>query len=232
MRPIIQPSQERILKVLGWNVYVGHNPADVHRQLADMIAAHHPDVIVLTEAVHQQHSLASLGYNVVHLPSKAVRKGNQPETADTAILVKPSITLLGHWAMRMTTYWKGPDHGWPHDPRVYQVARIRKGRQTWRLLGDHQPFGRKPVAESVRRLRAWLAAVRGVPSIVIGDQNQRAPEFEKRVAPQPDAHVGGYRIDLAAFVGCELVSVVDLGFRNSDHRAQLYTFRVTPKKRK
>lgn len=232
MRPIVQPSQERTLRVLAWNVYTGHKPAAVRRELADMIAARHPDAIVLTEATHQQRSLGALGYNVIHLPSRAVVKGNQPETADTAILVKPSVKILRHWAMHMTTFWKGPDHGWPHDPRVYQVVRIRKGRQTWRILGDHQPFGRKPVAESVRRLRKWLAAALSVPSIVIGDQNQRAPEFHDRVAADAGAHVGGARIDLAAFIGCELVSVEDLGFHGSDHRAQLYTFRATPKKRK
>ena len=93
IRPIVRST----LKVLAWNVYQGHRTGAVRRELAKMIAEEHPDVIVLTEATHQ-HDLTGLGYDVIHYPSQALTRGNQPETADTAIMVRHGLKVRRHIA--------------------------------------------------------------------------------------------------------------------------------------
>lgn len=220
-------STKKTLRILSWNVYVGHEPHEVHAALKSMIEDHTPDLMVLTEATHQWSSLEGLGYHVVHMANPKTPRHSrlQQENADTAILVRRGIVLEKDWSMRLKETWRGPKHGLPHSPRVYQVVRIRKGVQSWRVLGDHQPFGARAVAESVTRLKKWLN-VGTKPSIVIGDQNMRSPEFKKRVASALGSKVGGPRIDLTAYRNCDLLDVKDLGAHGSDHHALLFDFMV------
>ncbi len=216
------------LVIIAWNVYIANKPATIRRVLREFIKEHKPDVFVLMEASNLYGELATLGYTVVQLKSTPLRKGNQPAQGNIAILVDPSYTVRHRWTLRMLTFWRGPKHGWPQDPRVYRSVKIRKKNdptaRTWVVTGAHTPFGAEARLESRQRLVAWLKGGKdGRPHILNLDANMGIREFRSSIAEPSGAEAAkpetGAPIDLEAHKNCELVNQVSLGKGPSDHPA-------------
>lgn len=212
------------LVVIAWNVYIAVKPPTIRRVLREFIRDHKPDVFCLMEASNLYGELDSLGYTVVQLKPKPLKKGNQPGQGNIAILVHPSYAIRQRIALRMLTFWIGPKHGWPQDPRVYRSVKIRKKNdptaRTWLVTAAHTPFGTEARAESKNRLVAWLNDTKpGRPHILNIDANMGLAPFRQVIANPADAKASGFGIDLEAHKNCELVDEDNLGKGPSDHPA-------------
>lgn len=220
------------ITVLAWNVYIGNLPGKVRAQLAKWIDDHSPHVIILMEATRMYGHLDGLGYRVIQFRPRRMRPGNQPATANIAIMVRRDLRILRTAALWMTVFWLGPKHGWPQDPRVYRFVKVRRGGllrgKTWRLGGAHTPFGKEARVESRVRLVRWLGRIRkgGVPTVLCLDANMNLHDFRKDIATPGDALASGDGIDLCAFKNCFLVWERNLGHGPSDHPAMLRRFRA------
>jgi hypothetical protein len=213
------------LTVLAWNVYIGNTVAQVRGNLNRLINFNNPEVIVLMEASKMYGHLDGLGYKVVQLMPKPIRPGNQPGQGNVAILVRNDIKILRRVSLRMKTFWLGPKHGWPQDPRVYRAVKIQFGAKKWKVLGAHTPFGTAARDESRRKLVRWLkAGILRRPKVLVLDANMGLGEFRSTIAQPGGALAGGVGIDLEAHKDCTLVSAKDLGHNGSDHPAMLYEF--------
>lgn len=219
------------LTVIAWNVYIGTKPARARDALRDMIMTHAPELFGLIEAKNLYGELDGLGYQVVQLKPRPLRKGNQEAQSNVAILVRNDVKIKRRFAFRMRTFWRGPKHGWEQDPRVYRWVRIKWQGRIWKIGVAHTPFGEDARLESNRRLKQWFKkTVPGRPTVLLLDANMLQEEFERKVVHPVNAEAAGDHIDLAAFMNVELIGEANLGKGISDHPAMLYQFR--PKKRR
>lgn len=219
------------LTVIAWNVFIGTKPARARDALRDMITRYNPQLFGLIEAKNLYGELDIPDYQIVQLKPRPLRKGNQEAQANIAIVVRNDVKIKRRFVFRMSTFWRGPKHGWNQDPRVYRWVRIKWQGRIWKIGVAHTPFGEDARRESNRRLKQWFKkTVPGRPTILLLDANMLREEFEKKVADPVDAEAAGHHIDLAAFMNVELIGEKNLGKRVSDHPAMLYQFR--PKKRR
>lgn len=211
------------LVTIAWNVYIGNKAPGLVKALKAMIKEHSPDVIALMEASNLYGELDSLGYRVVQLKPKPLKKGNQPGQGNIAILVSKEYVIQERKALRMTAFWRGPKHGWPQDPRVYRYVKIRKRNdpkaRTWVIAAAHTPFGPVARAESRQALVAWLKGETKDPTILLLDANMSLADFRHVIAKPGKANASGVGIDLEAHKNCQLVKETNLGRGLSDHPA-------------
>lgn len=219
---MIRPTRPSGLTVLAWNVYQGHDPADVRQAVATMARTYRPHVIVLNEATNAG-PFGVPDYAAYQLPKNTPPGRIQPEDADTAILVRVDVDVRRHRVYRMKISWTGPDHGLLHEPRVFQAVWVRTGGRVWKLAGGHWPFG---VAkdEAKRWTARWLRrTLRGRPVLFVGDLNESATGLTTTLRDARAKSVG-HRIDRALYRNCHATSVRTLGEHGSDHHAVLYAF--------
>lgn len=211
------------LCVISWNVFTGHKPADVRREVEGMIKDHDPDVIALMEATHLKGRLDGLGYRVFQGSPKPKRRGNISGGAEIALLIRNNLRVTGNGILEMTTFWKGPKHGYPQDPRSYPWVRLRRNGVVWKIGCAHTPFGHDAQVESKHRLVRWVKTSKpGRPVVLVLDANMRLPEFRKEIADPSGMKATGYRIDLIGYKNAELHRSQRLGLHGSDHNAMLY----------
>lgn len=218
---------ERVLEhlvIIAWNIFIGNTPTKARKALKTMIRIHKPDVIALMEASNLYGELDELGYNVIQLKPRPLRKDNQPGQGNIAILVSPDYVVKEKKALHMLTFWLGPKHGWPQDPRVYRSVKIRHRddptARTWMICAAHTPFGMEARAESRVKLISWFRNCKvGRPAILVLDANMGINEFRQSIAKPASAEATGHGIDLEAHKNCELVDEEDLGKGISDHPA-------------
>lgn len=209
------------MKVLYWNVYVGHNPDHVMSELREMAKEHKPHVIGLGEGSRiEGRSEHVPGYRAFWLKETYRGRG------DTIALVRDDVNLRKWNWMEMTKWWTGPKHGWPQGPKRYWNGRLRFGRfGLLRLSIAHWPFNdARP--ETEERVVKWFKRAPLRRSVHLGDLNMRADDMDRFVKKFRGKHVG-VGIDRAMFKRCH-VTARDLGNHGSDHPAVL--FNITRKK--
>lgn len=212
------------LKILAWNVYIGNHPSAVRSHLNDILVAHNPEVAGLMEATRMYHHLGGMGYQVVQLRPRPRRLGNQPADADIAIMVRNDVEIIKRGALRLLTFWKGPVHGLPQDPKIYRFVKVKYRNQIWKIGVAHTPFGIKARAESRIRLVRWLKrTLRLRPAVLVLDANMSLTLFRETIAGPSVAHSGGVGVDLIAAKNSQIHSARNLGKHGSDHPAMLYT---------
>jgi hypothetical protein len=146
------PGGERF-RVLCWNVWAGQKPESVQVNLAKLVDEVQPHIIALQEAYRVRRVLGRVtGYRRIQgllpLPS---------EDRDCALLVREDLKVLRSGLLRMRSSWISPRTRRPQGARRYPRVRVRtKSGAVVRLLCVHLPFGRKPVAESIERIVAWI----------------------------------------------------------------------------
>lgn len=204
------------MKALYWNVYIGHNPNDVLKELRDMIGETRPDLIGLGEASNCFDVVQRIkGYRVF-----AIKETYQGE-GDTIVLARDGVKLRHwHW-MKMRKWWTGPKHGLKQGPKRYWSGRVSEDGVTYRVSFGHWPFN-TAVAETEDRVAKWFGvAAPGRASAHIGDLNMKPEEVTKYVRRFRGSHVGVF-LDQCMFKNCE-VTARNLGKRGSDHPAVLFT---------
>ena len=213
------------LTILAWNVYIGNTAAVIREALKERIDMYHPEIIALMEATRLYDNLHKLGYQQIQLKPRKLRPNTQPEDSNIVLLVRNDIEIVKSFVMRMTEFWSGPKHGWPHDPRVYRWVRVKYNGEIWKIGAAHVPFGEKARAETVRRLVQWFRNVLpGRPTVLVLDANMRLGEFRDRVAQPGEARASGTGIDLEAHKHCRIVNMEELPKGPSDHPGKLYDF--------
>lgn len=208
------------LRLITWNVYEGHKPDDVLAALTKLVEDHNPDVLVLQECSFQDKLYAVPGYRVFHKPLDHPGHGVRGEDADSAVLVRADIAVRRHRWRKMKMSWKGPDHGIPHEPRVYQTMLLGVRGRTWKLGGGHWPFGRAQL-ETKAWVIAWFrSAMPKRPTVYTGDLNCTVRGLA-RVLWAAGAKAAGHRIDLAIYRNCRVKDEMALPMLGSDHHAVL-----------
>ncbi len=205
------------MKVLYWNVYVGHNPAHVMDELRAMVKEFNPEVVGLGEASRiEGRSEHVPGYTAYWLKETYTGEGG------TIALVRDDVDLR-HWNwIKFTKWWVGPKHGKAQGPKRFWNGRIKDKRLGLvRLSIGHWPFNK-----ALPEVEAWCVEWFKKPlvkrvSVHLGDVNMPADETEQFVKQFRGDHVG-VRIDRAMFKNCE-VRARDLGKHGSDHPAVLFT---------
>lgn len=210
--------------IIAWNVYIGNKAPSVRRALREFIKAHKPDVFALMEAGNLYGELSLPGYTTVQLKPKPLRAGNQPGQGNIALLISDEYTIKYRGRLDMTTFWIGPKHGWPQDPRVYRYVLIKKKNdptaRTWKIGAAHTPFGGEARAESRRKLVEWFKdGPENRPTVLVLDANMGIREFESSIAEPGGAEASAVGIDAEAHKNCELVDEDNLGKGISDHPA-------------
>lgn len=226
------------LTIIAWNIYIGTGKAAAREALRGLISRFNPEVFALMEATNLYGDLEGLGYEVVQLRPRSLRRGNRPGQANIALLVRKDLEIKKRRALRMTTFWRGPKHGLPQDPRVYRWIKIRiPGRwlwkRYWKIAAAHTPFGQEARRESNTRLRRWLRdTVPGRPTILVLDANMKLAEFEKKISDPADAEATAFNIEVAAWKHCELEHS-ERGTREpSDHPWVRYEFSAERQRKK
>jgi hypothetical protein len=223
-KEVVMVTAFETLVILAWNVFIGNKAASVRRALRAFIKEHKPDVIALMEASNLYGELDTLGYTVVQLKPKPLRAGNQPGQGNIALLISPDYSIKYRGRLDMKTFWLGPKHGWPQDPRVYRYVLIKKKgdktARTWKVGVAHTPFGGEARAESRISLVKWFKDTNpGRPTVLVLDANMGIHEFETSIAKPGGADASGFGIDLEAHKNCKLVDEDNLGKGISDHPA-------------
>lgn len=217
------------LALLCWNVYIGNSWQDVRAEIKDFIDRFKPEVFILMEASKLYGHLDGLGYKVIQMKPRALRPGNQPGQGNIAILVRNDIKIKRRLALFMQTFWIGPKHGWPQDPRVYRWVKIVWRNRTWKIGGAHTPFGAAARAESRRKLVRWVRNTsEGRPTLLGLDANMSLTEFRETIAQPSGSEADGSGIDLVLYKNAVLHSKQNLGNHGSDHPAMLYKFFADP----
>lgn len=216
------------LNLIGWNVYVGNDPAKVAATVSDWLTTLDPAVVVLLEATHCRTELAAAaaahGYR--HY------QGKRGQARGIAVLVRGDARVLRRREAVMTRWWRGPIHGWRQEPRRYPILRLRIAGHTYRLLAAHFPTGgpdAPAVVESLNRARRWMSRGRtSVPAVLVGDVNMSAAALRIHLT-NPVARrsrvVAGHGADHLAVRGAT-GDARTLGTHGSDHQAVLYTLAV------
>ena len=221
------------LRALSWNVFTGHDPAEVRRTLTALCAEHRPHVIVVTEAAHQD--LARFpGYRLMQeTPLPAGPDHLVHEEGDTALLIRADVAVRHHRVEAMTKAWIGPKNGWPHTPRRYRSAWLRTpDGQTWKLQGAHWPTGGPggknvdAVTETTDHAARWLRrTMPGRPALIVGDLNLTHIQLVRTVIAARAREVG-VGPDHALYRNCS-ADMLQLDKFGSDHHAYLFTFATT-----
>lgn len=216
------------ISIIAWNIYVGTGVEAARRSLKEFREKIGPDMFALMEATNLYGDLDKLGYDVVQLKPRALRKGNRTGQGNIAILVdRDKLEIKRRGALHMLTFWRGPKHGWAQDPRVYRWVLVRRhGAKKWFKVGvAHTPFGEAARAESRWKLMQFLKNVMpGRPTVLVLDANMRLPEFREKIAQPGGASATGEGIDLEAHKNCWLRDSENLGRGVSDHPAKYYEY--------
>jgi hypothetical protein len=219
----------RYLTIIAWNIYIGTGVRPAREALNSLIHLHKPEVIALMEATNLYGDLGKLGYQVVQLKPKPLKRGNRPAQANIALLIRNDIKIKRRFALHMLTFWKFKR---PQDPRVYRWVLIEWNGRTWKIGAAHMPFN---VArrESIRKLRKWLVdTLPGRPTVLVLDANMSLDEFQERIATPAEAKAAGHRIEATAYKHCKLVGMDVLSEGPSDHPAMKYNFRRKRRRRR
>ncbi|HWV45523.1 MAG TPA: endonuclease/exonuclease/phosphatase family protein [Nitrospira sp.] len=232
------------LDIITWNVYVGHKPSDVKTALTDMAKEYNPHIFALQEATNlganrirrtkgrprtewgngrqdPNRAIHLPGYRTYHLP-KDHPKGLYGEAADTALLIRNDVIIHGHQYNKMKEKWKGPDHGFIHEPRVYQTIWVSSAitGEVWKIGAGHWPFG-SALQETINYVHDWFAkTIKGRPTVWVGDLNAMPHDF-KSITDLSDVKVVGHRIDQAITRNVKMATAKDIGAHGSDHDAVL-----------
>lgn len=216
------------LSILYWNVYVGHNPDDVKRELMGMVKEHDPEIIGLGEAMRLRG---------LHIPGykKFVyeRVGNHNldyYNADTTVFVRDDVELESQRWMELKTWWSGPKHGLRQPPKRYFLSKVKVGKkgEIWRVSVGHWPFNTaRP--ETLQRITNWFEKMRKRVAIHVGDLNTRADDLASFVR-KFGADQTGHGVDRTIFRHCTAHAKA-LGKHGSDHEAVLFTYRTLDKQR-
>lgn len=205
------------MKVLYWNVYIGHDPDDVMTELRKMIKEFNPEVVGLGEASRiGARSETVKGYRAYWLKETWRGRGG------TLALVRDDVNLRAWNWVEFTKWWKGPKHGWPQGPKRFWNGRIKDERLGLvRLSIGHWPFN-----TALPEVEEWCVdwfkrPITKRKSVHLGDVNMGEEETNKFVKRFGGKSVG-VRIDRAMFKNCN-VRARDLGNRGSDHPAVLFT---------
>lgn len=213
------------LTIIAWNIYIGTSIREARVSLRKLIKEYNPEIFALMEASKLYEQLDGLGYEVIQLKPKPLREGNQPGQGNIALLIRDDIEIVKRKALRMTTFWIGPKHGWPQDPRVYRWVKIRWQGRIWKVGAAHTPFGAAAREESRRKLVRWLRRViPGRPTVLVMDANMLLPEFQEGIANPGGAKATGFHIELTAYKNCRLISKEKLPKGPSDHPPVVYDF--------
>lgn len=221
------------LRALSWNVFTGHDPAEVRRTLIDLCNRYHPHVVVPMEAAHQD--LARFpGYRTLQeTPEPMGRDHLVHEFGDTALLIRDDVKIRHERVEEMSVPWVGPKNDWPHDPRRYRSAWLQlPDGKVWKVQGAHWPTGgpdgrnAEAVAETIAHETQWLRrTMPGRPTALIGDLNLRQAQLLP-VVLAGRAHQMGSGPDHALYRNCS-GHMDQLDMFGSDHHAYLFTFATT-----
>jgi hypothetical protein len=213
------------LTIIAWNIYIGTSVKDARKALRDFRIKYQPEIFALMEATNLYGDLHGLGYEVIQLKPRALRKGSRPGQGNIAILVHQDLKIRGRYRLKMSQFWKGPKHGWSQDPRVYRWVKVEWQGKVWKIGAAHTPFGSAARTESRNRLIKWLLnTLPKRPTVLVLDANMRLDEFDKTIAEPGGAESSGTGIDLEAHKNCELAAQTNLGKGVSDHPAKKYEF--------
>lgn len=213
------------MDIIAWNVYIANRPERVRAAIKNLIDEFHPEAFILMEASRMYGHLQGLGYKVVQFKPIPLIPGNQPGAGNIAILIREDLPIQKRFALRMLTFWRGPKHGFPQDPRVYRWVRVVFQEKVWKLGGAHTPFGDKARAESRIKLIRWFKNTRRKrPTVLALDANMSEHAFREGIATPGGALAAGDGIDLVGYKNCTLILAKNLGRRISDHPAMLYRF--------
>lgn len=206
------------MRILYWNVYVGHEPKDAMRELGAMINEHNPHVIGLGEASRLTERVHHVvGYEAFSIPETYMGEG------ETIALVRDDVNLRRWNWLKMTKWWTGPKHGLKQGPKRYWNGRIKHDGVLWRISIGHWPFNTaRPETED--RIEAWFK--RALPwrkSAHLGDLNTPPNVMDQYVKRFRGKHTG-VGIDRIMFRNCT-VTARDLGRHGSDHPAVLFTLK-------
>lgn len=204
------------MKVLYWNVYVGHHVDDVLREVRGMIKSYHPEVVGLGECMRVSPHLDKIpGYTAYTLPEKT------PGSSDTAVLVRNDVPLKRWRWLEMYRWWKGPKHGKVQGPKRYWSGRFKVNGRVLRLSIGHWPFN-DAVNETEDRIAQWFQ--RTIPlrkSAHLGDLNMGPDETGRYVKRFRGKHTG-HGVDRCLYKNMK-VTFRPLGKHGSDHEAVLFT---------
>lgn len=216
------------MKILYWNVYVGHDTSEVRRELLGMVRQHNPEFVGLGEA-SRLYGMTLPGYRKYQRKPDPNQPGDNVaersyngDDADTAVFVRNDIELDYVGWMRMKLRWAGPKHGWLHKPKIYFIARLKYRGKRRRVSIGHWPFGAAQDETKVRIRKWFLRGKAGVQSIHVGDLNTRADELTAFVKTF-GGHQVGHGVDRALYKNCSIVNCKPLGKHGSDHEAILVT---------
>ena len=224
--------RDSILRIIAWNVYIGSAVKAVRAQLKNWIRQYKPEIIALMEASKMYGDLEGLGYEIVHLKPRPLRKGSQPAQGDVALMIRNDIPIKGRYTLRLKKFWKGPKHGWVQDPKVYRWVKIKWDGVIWKIGVAHSPFGDAARKESNNALVNWFRhTVLRRPIVLVLDANMLQAAMEKLIADKVDADVSGHHIDLIAYKNCTLIHEKNLGKGVSDHPAMQYDMRTKRRRR-
>jgi len=215
------------MKVLYWNVYVGHDPDNVVKELRGMVAEFKPEVVGLGEAgrianrIHRARKANPKfelirGYHTYYLEETYRGEGG------TLALVRKDVDLRAWNWKKFTKWWIGPKNGAKQGPKRFWNGRIRDDRLGLvRLSIGHWPFNL-----ALPEVEEWAVEWFKRPlvkraSVHLGDVNMQEPETDRFVKRFGGKNVG-VRLDRALFKNCN-VRVRDLGKHGSDHPAVLFT---------
>lgn len=144
-----------LVRILGWNVWVGQKPPAVLAAVRQLVDAHEPDVIVLNEAYRCGDVLAELkGYRL--------HQGRDiGEGADVAVLVARRHEVVNQGALEMQQRWEVVSHDKVRAGREYQFVRLQLNGDgpVLRVLGIHfptdNPVNASAASESRARVVRW-----------------------------------------------------------------------------
>lgn len=210
------------LDVIYWNVYFLHKPAAVLRELKEVTKTYKPEIIGLGEAKFMYNIADDVpGYRRLQLKPRTFRV-RADESADSAILVRKDVEVLGYRFVRMGMRWRVPGRSFVRDPRIYVLVRVKYQGRTWKVMVAHWPFG--PAQEETKgRVKRWFLRHLRMPVIHVGDLNAREPEI-KTYARACRAKQMGVNIDRAIFKNIKSGTYKNLGKRGSDHPMVLFRF--------
>lgn len=214
------------VKVLAWNVKVSRPREVILSSLQEMFNSKNPHVCTLNEVTPLFGHLGGLGYQVVQLRPKTIRKGNVSNTANVAVLVRNDLEIVKTFTQRMTEFWRGPMHNLPQDPRVYRWVKVRINGEVWIFGAAHVPFGIAARAETVAKLVKRILRYGNKPISLTVDANMSVPEFHDRVAVPAKAQSGGEGPDQILVKNADILSAENLGHHGSDHPVMFYKLLV------
>ena len=210
------------LDVIYWNVYFLHKPASVLRELKEVTKTYKPEIIGLGEAKFMYPIADDVpGYRRIQLSPRRFNRRTD-ERADSAILVRKDVEVLGYRFIRMGMRWRVPRKTIVRDPRIYVLVRVRHEGRTWKVMVAHWPFG-KAQEETKGRVKRWFLRHPRMPIVHVGDLNARQPEIAA-YAKACRAKQTGVGIDRAIYKNIRAAAYKNLGKRGSDHPMVLFRF--------